>query len=324
MPELPEVEVVRRGLEPHVVGRIVEHVDVADARIIRRQHGGTDRLRAAVEGSRITAVVRRGKFLWWRLADADGADTGEALMGHLGMSGQLRVRTTEQADADAPAQAAAPSEGPASDPLRHRRLTLHLDDGTIVDMLDQRIFGGLWTSPLEPSADGRSAGAGSPDALLPADARGIARDLLDPAADLPEIARRIRSRRAPIKSLILDQGVVSGIGNIYADEGLWAARLRFDTPGEALSQRKALQLLRETGAVMERALAVGGTSFDALYVNVDGRSGYFARSLSAYGREGEPCPRCGTVMRREAFMGRSSHFCPRCQRRSRTSSGVAR
>ena len=165
-----------------------------------------------------------------------------------------------------------------------------------------------------PAADGALAGLGSPDALLPADAARIARDLLDPAADLPAIARTIRSRRAGVKSLLLAQDLVSGIGNIYADEALWEARTRYDTPGAALTQRRALAILRAAGEVMERALAVGGTSFDALYVNVEGRSGYFARSLAAYGRDGTPCRRCGTVLRRAVHQGRSSHFCPRCQR----------
>ncbi|WP_193103996.1 bifunctional DNA-formamidopyrimidine glycosylase/DNA-(apurinic or apyrimidinic site) lyase [Brachybacterium sp. FME24] len=309
MPELPEVEVVRRGLAPRTVGRTVEAVEVLDARIIRRQSGGADRLRGALLGTRLSAVVRRGKFLWWRLADEGGADTGEALMGHLGMSGQLRVRVP------GPIHEPAPSQGPASDPLRHRRLTLHLDNGAAIDLIDQRLFGGLWTSPLEPVTDGALAGIGSPDALLPHDAAGIARDLLDPAADLPTIARTLRTRRAGVKSLLLSQNVVSGIGNIYADEALWAARTRFDTSGTALSQRRALMILRAAREVMERALAQGGTSFDALYVNVDGRSGYFARSLSAYGREGEPCPRCGTPIRRVLHQNRSSHFCPSCQRK---------
>lgn len=313
MPELPEVEVVRRGLEPRTVGRIIESVEILDARIIRRQVGGADRLRGALTGTRLTAVARRGKFLWWRLADEDGQDTGEALIGHLGMSGQLRVR--DPGPVPVPAVIAAPSEGPAPDPLRHRRLTLHLDDGAAIDLVDQRLFGGLWTSPLAPAPDGAPAGQGSPDALLPASAAGIARDLLDPAADLPSIARTIRSRRAGIKSLLLAQDLVSGIGNIYADEALWAARIRFDTPGAQLSQRKVLELLRAAGEVMERALEVGGTSFDALYVNVEGRSGYFARSLNAYGRDGQACRRCGGTIRREMFQNRSSHFCPRCQRK---------
>lgn len=298
MPELPEVEVVRRGLEPFTVGRTITELEVVDPRIIRRQEGGADRLRATTLGTRLTAVERRGKFLWWRMAHEDGADTGDALLAHLGMSGQLRIRT------------------PGKDPvgLRHRRLTLTLDDGSAVDLIDQRIFGGIWTSPLVAVPPGTVAAAAEGE-ILPADVTHIAQDLLDDALNLPVLARRIRTRRAPIKSLLLDQGIVSGVGNIYADEGLWAARVRYDTPGQALSQRKTLELLRETRAVMERALAVGGTSFDDLYVNVDGRSGYFARSLHAYGRDGEPCPRCGTRIRRVAFTNRSSHFCPRCQRK---------
>ena len=309
MPELPEVEVVRRGLEPRTVGRTITALELLDPRIIRRQHGGEDRLRAALVGSRLTAVARRGKFLWWRLADADGAETGEALMGHLGMSGQLRMSTPGAL----PAPAVTGSEGPASDPLRHRRLSLHLDDGARVDLVDQRLFGGLWTSPLLEAADGALAGVGSPDALLPEGAAHIARDLLDPAADLPAIARALRGRRSAVKTLLLNQEIVSGIGNIYADEALWAARTRYDTPGNALSQRRALAILRAAREVMERALEVGGTSFDALYVNVDGRSGYFARSLNAYGKEGAPCPRCGSTVRRVMHANRSSHYCPRCQ-----------
>ena len=315
MPELPEVEVVRRGLAPRTVGRTVTGVELLDARIIRRQRGGIDRLRAGLQDSMLSAVVRRGKFLWWRLADADGTDTGEALMGHLGMSGQLRIATAD-GTAVTPGAPPEPSEGPASDPLRHRRLSLHLDDGARVDLIDQRIFGGLWTSPLIEAADGELAGVGSPDLLLPEGASHIARDLLDPAADLPAIARALRTRRSGVKSLLLNQEIVSGIGNIYADEALWSARTRFDTPGSVLSQRRALAILRAAREVMERALAVGGTSFDALYVDVDGRSGYFSRSLNVYGREGQACPRCGRLLRRVVYQGRSSHFCSRCQRRT--------
>ena len=300
MPELPEVEVVRRGLEPRTVGRTITALEVLEPRSLRRQAGGEDRLRAALVGSRLTAVVRRGKFLWWRLAEPGGAEAGEALMAHLGMSGQLRMST--------PGATTEPSvelsEGPASDPMRHRRVSLHLDDGARLDFVDQRIFGGLWTSPLVEASDG---------ALLPEDASHIARDLLDPAADLSGIARALRSRRSAVKSLLLNQEIVSGIGNIYADEALWAARIRYDTPGTALGPRQAPALLRAARDVMERALAVGGTSFDALYVNVDGRSGYFARSLNAYGKEGAPCPRCGSTMRRVMHANRSSHYCPRCQ-----------
>ncbi len=320
MPELPEVEVVRRGLEPHVLGRRIVQIDVLEPRSLRRQRGGAEHLRAVLLGQRFHALARRGKFLWARLEGADGAETGEALLVHLGMSGQLRVRKPHEAVTAADAA----SEGPASDPLRHCRLSLHLDDGTRVDFVDQRIFGGLWTSDLAPTSDGHLAGLGSPDHLLPVDLAGIARDVLDPAVDLPAVARRIRERRSAVKTLLLSQDVISGIGNIYADEALWAARTRYDTPGEALSQRRAHQILTEAAAVMRRALAVGGTSFDALYVNVDGRSGYFARSLNAYGKDGEPCSRCGKLMRRTVHQGRSSHFCPRCQRRRPAASHTSR
>ncbi|MEE1617175.1 bifunctional DNA-formamidopyrimidine glycosylase/DNA-(apurinic or apyrimidinic site) lyase [Brachybacterium sp. J153] len=303
MPELPEVEVVRRGLAPRTVGRTITALEVLDARSLRRQDGGEDRLRALLVGRSMTAAARRGKFLWWRLAEADGAESGEALLAHLGMSGQLRLVTPG---------------GP--DPQRHRRVSLTLDDGARVDFIDQRLFGGLWSSDLVEAADGRLAALGSPDALLPVDAAHIARDLLDPALDLAEVARTLRGRRRAVKSLLLDQGIVSGIGNIYADEALWAARVRYDPPGSALSQRTALALLRAARAVMERALDVGGTSFDALYVNAQGEPGYFARSLAAYGREGEPCRRCGRFIERAISQGRSSHYCPRCQR----STGVTR
>lgn len=334
MPELPEVEVVRRGLLPHVLGRRIDAVDVLDARIVRRQLGGPDRLRAVLLGTQVRAVVRRGKFLWWRLVDDRGAEIGEALMTHLGMSGQLRVRTgavnrtagieppRARDGADGPGSASSPlsptgsvglSEGPASDPSRHLRLRITLEDGTAIDMVDQRIFGGLWVSELEPSADALPAGWGSPDDLLPEDARGIARDLLDEHLDRDRVVEVLHGRRAPIKALLLDQAIISGIGNIYADEGLWRSALRYDAPAARISRARLHTLLEDCAEVMREALAVGGTSFDALYVNVDGRSGYFARSLNAYGKEGQPCPRCGTAILREPFQNRSSFRCPRCQ-----------
>ncbi|EWS82523.1 formamidopyrimidine-DNA glycosylase [Brachybacterium phenoliresistens] len=315
MPELPEVEVVRRGLAPHVIGRTIAEVEVLEPRAARRHAGGPADLVDQLRGVRVAALVRRGKFLWWRLEDAGGEDLGVALMTHLGMSGQLRVRGADAQSDAASSDAVAASSGPRPDPLRHRRITLRLDDGTLVDFIDQRIFGGLWTSPLVTASDGQAAGMGGDDALLPADAAHIGRDLLDPAIDLEAVAARIRARSASVKSLLLNQEIASGIGNIYADEGLWEARVRYDTPGSRVSRARTLALLEATAAVMRRALEVGGTSFDALYVNVDGRSGYFARSLSAYGREGEPCPRCGTAIRRVSFMNRSSHFCPACQRK---------
>ncbi|UEJ83019.1 bifunctional DNA-formamidopyrimidine glycosylase/DNA-(apurinic or apyrimidinic site) lyase [Brachybacterium halotolerans subsp. kimchii] len=329
MPELPEVEVVRRGLAPHVDGRVITRVDVHEPRSLRRQIGGPDAFVQAVTGARVARLERRGKFLWWRLQDERGDELGEALMTHLGMSGQMRVRgdaadvearATVGAETakgvDAPSDPAPRGEGPASDPHRHRRIVLHLDDGAQVDFVDQRIFGGLWTSALEQDADGLPATPDSIDDLLPADVVGIGRDLLDPAQDREAVIAVMRARRAPIKALLLDQSLVSGIGNIYADEGLWAARTRYDAPGETLTRGRAGRVLDGAEAVMRRALDVGGTSFDDLYVNVDGRSGYFARSLAAYGRAGEPCPRCGTIIRRSVLQQRSCFFCPNCQRRA--------
>lgn len=304
MPELPEVEVVRRGLAPRTVGRRITALELLDPRIIRRQQGGEDHLRAALVGSTLTAVARRGKFLWWRLADADGRDTGEALMGHLGMSGQLRILTPE-------------AGGPVAAAPRHRRLSLVLDDGARVDLIDQRLFGGLWTSPLEPAADGHLAGLGSPDALLPRDASHVARDLLDPAADLPAIARALRTRRAAVKTLLLSQDLVSGIGNIYADEALWRASTHYARGTAGMSRAQVAAVLAAAEQVMREALSQGGTSFDALYVNVNGASGYFDRSLAAYGQAGKPCRRCGAIIRRDEFMNRSSFSCPVCQPRPR-------
>lgn len=303
MPELPEVEVVRRGLLPHAVGARIQAVRLHDPRSARRQDGGAAALVAGLQDARISALVRRGKFLWWRLQDsATGAEHPAALMTHLGMSGQLRVR--ERAEAPAP---------------RHLRVELDLDtpdSGAVtVDFIDQRLFGGLWLSPLVPVTDGHPAGEGSSDLLLPRDATHIARDVLDPATDLAAVARRLRQRRAPIKSLLLAQDVVSGIGSIYADEALWAARAHPAAPGSSLSQVRAHRILIACREVMLRALGVGGTSFDALYVNVDGRSGDFAQSLSAYGRAGKPCRRCGRDMVGEVVGARSSVLCPRCQRK---------
>jgi formamidopyrimidine-DNA glycosylase len=129
--------------------------------------------------------------------------------------------------------------------------------------------------------------------------------------------RALRKRRTGIKRALLDQGLISGIGNIYADESLWRARLHFDRPTDALTAAKARELLGHVREVLGQALAEGGTSFDAQYVNVNGQAGYFEHSLNAYGRQGEACARCGATMRRESFMNRGSHFCPICQRMPR-------
>ena len=318
MPELPEVEVVRAGLERYLVGRVVRDVEILDPRPLRRQAGGPQALVRTLTGRTLTAVVRRGKFLWLPL------DDGRALSAHLGMSGQLLVRGA----ARRPTRPRYVRDVPAA--RRHLRVRLHLepaagDDpgGASLDLVDQRMLGGLHTVDLVPTPDGAPGGAGSPLALLPADATHIARDLLDPDLDRAGALARMRASRRAVKTLLLDQGLVSGIGNIYADEGLWEARVHGLRPGTWLGPRVADRLLDLVAAVMRRALAAGGTSFDALYVDAEGAAGYFARELAVYGRAGRPCRRCATVLRRETVGARSHTFCPRCQRRPRHPAGPA-
>jgi formamidopyrimidine-DNA glycosylase len=296
VPELPEVEVVRAGLEPVVAGARILGVEVIEPRSLKRHPQGVADFEERLAGRRIRAAVRRGKFLWFPLEDGPA----EAVLAHLGMSGQLLLRSEDAGD-DRQLRVRLVLESPVFGPIT-------------VAFVDQRIFGSLAIDPLVPTADGAAGGSGDDAALVPAQVAHIARDPLDPAFDDRDFARRLRRRRTGIKRALLDQTLVSGIGNIYADEALWAARLHFDTPTDRLSRTAALTLLAELRLVLERALADGGTSFDAQYVNVNGASGYFAQRLTVYGREGRPCPRCGTPIVREPFMNRSSHRCPVCQR----------
>ncbi|WCC79222.1 bifunctional DNA-formamidopyrimidine glycosylase/DNA-(apurinic or apyrimidinic site) lyase [Cutibacterium equinum] len=278
MPELPEVETVRAGLANLIIPSGVERVDVVDVRGLRPTGGPGEAasFEMTLTGRHLIAANRRGKYLWFVLDDA------MAMLAHLGMSGQFRV-----VDRHAPRH-------------RHTRVVIGLDDGRDLRFLDQRTFGGLTLAPL---IDG-----------VPGPIAHIAPDLFEDSCDIDEVARRLRARRSTVKRSLLDQTLVSGIGNIYADETLWWARRHPETPCSRLTQRKAVELLETAREVMREAIAQGGTSFDALYVNVNGESGYFDRSLDAYGREGEPCKRCGTPMRRIQFTNRSSTFCPRCQR----------
>jgi formamidopyrimidine-DNA glycosylase len=296
MPELPEVEVVRRGLARWVIGTTVSSVEVRHPRPLRRHLAGAEDFAARLAGVKLTDAVRRGKFLWLTL------DSGEALLAHLGMSGQLVLTAP-----DAP-------------PEPHLRVRLELTGGTghQLRFVDQRMFGGLAVVPLTPTPDGLPGGLGVlPEPVLPVPVAHIARDVLDPHLDEADLIARVRRRRTGIKRALLDQGLVSGIGNIYADEALWRARLHYARPTETLTRPALTTLLAATREVMTEALAAGGTSFDSLYVDVNGSSGYFERSLAVYGREGEPCPRCGTLVRRDVFMNRSSFTCPRCQPRPR-------
>ena len=285
MPELPEVEVVRRGLAPYVTDRRITEVEVVHARSVRRHAPGHRDFARALQGRSVRAVSRRGKYLWLTLGD------DHALVVHLGMSGQLLL----------------PDPGMPDE--THLRVRLRLSDADReLHFVDQRMFGGMHLDMLvDDGAGGR----------VPRSVSHIARDPLDPLFDERDFARKVGTRSSGIKRCLLDQTLVSGIGNIYADEALWRSRLHYDVPGRRIEPRRLRQLLVDTRDVMSEALAQGGTSFDALYVNVNGESGWFDRSLSAYGREGEPCGRCGRPIVREPFMGRSSFRCPRCQRRPR-------
>ncbi|HEX5988237.1 MAG TPA: bifunctional DNA-formamidopyrimidine glycosylase/DNA-(apurinic or apyrimidinic site) lyase [Nocardioides sp.] len=281
MPELPEVEVVRRGLEAHVVGRTITGVDVLHPRPVRRHLAGPDDFAARVTGRRVEGACRRGKYLWLPL------DSGDAILGHLGMSGQMLVQPAD-----------APDE-------RHLRVRLRLDAPYELRFVDQRMFGGLAVS--EGGAE------------LPTEIAHIARDPMDPEFDDELFSARVRAKVSGIKRLLLDQTVISGVGNIYADEALWLAQIHGDRPGKRLRKADVAAVLAGVREVMTAALDQGGTSFDALYVDVNGQSGYFDRSLHVYGQEGRPCDRCGTPIVRVSFMNRSSYFCPVCQPRPRRS-----
>jgi formamidopyrimidine-DNA glycosylase len=279
VPELPEVETVRQGLERHVVGRQIDAVRVLHPRAVRRQVEGPAEFEAALKGRSLDGAMRRGKYLWLSVGE-------DALLAHLGMSGQLLVGEPDR---------------PVSP---HVRIWFTFsDDGPDLRFTDQRTFGHMCVV-----RDG---------AQLPAPIAHIAPDPFEPAFDAGLLARRLRRRRTGVKRALLDQSLVSGIGNIYADEALWRARLHWARPTETLNGPEVSRLLEAVREVLGEALAAGGTSFDSLYVNVNGQSGYFERSLAVYGREGDPCPRCGTMVRRDPFMNRSAYSCPRCQPRPR-------
>ena len=258
-------------------------------RPVRRDHRGPTGFAAALVGQRIEAVRRRGKYFWLALAN------GDALLGHLGMSGQMLLHEPGALDE------------------RHLRVRFTLaapvvDEGAPAPVTDP--------SRCASSTSACSAGSSSRQAARSSRPRSstspATRSTRSSTTTSSCVARGVV--RPPIKRLLLDQGLISGVGNIYADEALWRSRLHGERAGDRLTGPVLRELLGHVRDVMGQALAQGGTSFDALYVNVNGESGYFDRSLDAYGQEGEPCRRCGTPIRRVAFMNRSSFFCPTCQR----------
>jgi formamidopyrimidine-DNA glycosylase len=279
MPELPEVETVRQGLQRHVAGRTIDKVSVLHPRAVRRHLAGPTDFTDALAGRPVSGARRRGKYLWLPVGE-------DALLAHLGMSGQLLVGD--------PDRSLSPHV---------RAVFTFTDGGPDLRFTDQRTFGHLLFAPG--------------GAELPGPIAHIAPDPLEDVFDDDAFAASLRKRRTGIKRALLDQSLISGVGNIYADEALWRAKLHYARATDTLTRPEITRLVAAIREVMRTALAAGGTSFDSLYVNVNGESGYFDRSLAVYGREGEPCPRCGTPIRRDPFMNRSSYSCPRCQPRPR-------
>lgn len=348
MPELPEVETVRAGIADHSLGRPVQAVRVVDARSLRRHLPGPAHFEAALTGRTLRGAYRRGKYLWLTLSESDGTLADEALVVHLGMSGQLLVRDEPGGDSgsDSGGDSGNESEARAAfdEQPRHLRVALELGRAEATGgaastrqrllFVDQRIFGGMFLSPLVPDVPAAvAANEAAPGEvpldevperfLVPEAVKHIARDPLDEFFDPAAVRRKFLRTSSGIKKVLLDQSVISGVGNIYADEALWRARLHYAKPARTLSAAQTRELLEAVTQVLRESLAAGGTSFDALYVNVLGESGYFERSLNAYGRAGEPCHRCAEAGRtslivREPFQNRSSYRCPHCQRAPRS------
>lgn len=353
MPELPEVETVRAGLADHSLGRPVQAVRVVDARSLRRHLPGPAHFEAALTGRTLRGAYRRGKYLWLTLSESDGTLADEALVVHLGMSGQLLVRDEPGSESgnelDGDSGNDAEARAAFDEQPRHLRVALELgpagatrgaastsreSTGQRLLFVDQRIFGGMFLSPLVPDVPAAvAANKAAPDEmgqsevperfLVPEAVKHIARDPLDEFFDPAAVRRKFLRTSSGIKKVLLDQSVISGVGNIYADEALWRARLHYAKPARTLSAAQTRELLEAVTQVLRESLAAGGTSFDALYVNVLGESGYFERSLNAYGRAGEPCHRCAEAGRtslivREPFQNRSSYRCPHCQRAPRS------
>lgn len=325
MPELPEVETVRSGIIDHALGAEIASVQVHDVRSIRRHQGGAQHFIDELTGAVIIDAARRGKYLWlvlsssqngetYTVENADCSQLPPALVIHLGMSGQVLFKDATFA------------------PDKHLKITLSLKlkDGSTTELrfVDQRIFGGMFLDEWVQTKD--AAGELVPAAsrserempFIPRAVSHIARDPIDPHFSYGEFRAKLRATSSGIKRLLLDQSVISGVGNIYADEALWRAKLHYNKPAKSLTAAQARTLVDAVSDAMKEALIAGGTSFDALYVNVNGQSGYFDRSLNAYGQAGKPCSRCletgkTSIIVREPFMNRSSYRCPQCQRAPR-------
>ena len=298
MPELPEVETVRAGLASHVIGALVNEIEVHDRRSLKRNFSGLDGFVNELTGERLQGVIRRGKFLWLPLTAT------RAVVCHLGMSGQVLVRSKEFGE----------------DKLTRITLRLVKPTGEEIEMrfVDQRLFGGMQIDDLLETGEGVPAGhfpEGAASSMIPVSVSHIARDPLDPNFDAGLVVSKMRKRSSGIKRVLLDQNLMSGIGNIYADETLWRTRLHYDRPASIISAKKLNDVIEVAKDVLGEAVERGGTSFDEQYKNVNGESGYFSQDLNAYSRAGLPCQRCGSAIKREAWANRSSYFCPKCQRR---------
>jgi formamidopyrimidine-DNA glycosylase len=279
VPELPEVETVRRGLVSLVKGYKIVAADDLHPRAVKPESIAPLK---SIQGAKIVDLSRRGKFLWFVL------DRPQVLVAHLGMSGQFLIHQEGH-----PKAKHVRAKFDLTKQLRKRELVFN----------DQRTFG--WVS-VEETEDG-----------VPSSAQHIARDPFDPKFDREETINKFAKRNIRVKTALLNQEIMSGVGNIYADETLWRAKIHPEISTADLSKKKIDSLIDFATEVMQEAIEKGGTSFDDLYINVNGESGFFEQSLAAYGRTDEPCPRCGTPIRRIVFGARSSHFCPRCQRKSR-------
>ena len=276
MPELPEVETVRRGLQHLITGYTISSAQQLHPRALKSESIAP---LESLQGAKITGTNRRGKFMWLTL------NRPYVLVAHLGMSGQFLIHQK-----DRPKATHVRAQFTLSKPLRTRELVFN----------DQRTFG--WLS-VEETANN-----------VPTSAQHIAPDPFDPLFDKAATINNYRKRNIKIKTALLNQEIMSGVGNIYADETLWRAEIHPEISTADLSTKKISTIIDYATEVMQEAIEKGGTSFDDLYINVNGESGFFEQSLAAYGQEDEPCPRCGTPIKRITFGQRSSHFCPRCQR----------